>query len=91
MVSGRQENAVVEFIDDFLQTIAQCDEIKDIIIFIQRSFHLRRDAPIVAMQALADVAVECNEVSSTEDQMIFRNANFPGFCRHKTSTRSTRD
>ncbi len=70
-----QQHVVVEFLDNLVQVVPEGDEIYDITVFIKRSTNLCLDSVVVTMQTLANVTSESNEVSSTEDQLLFVKQN----------------
>ena len=72
---SRQQDAMVELIDNFLQPIAQSDKVEDVGVFVERPGQLDRGPPVVAVKPLADVPVERDEMSGTEDQVVLRDAN----------------
>lgn len=71
----RQQHAMVETIDQLLRGVSQRDEVEDVAVFVQWPGDFDGDSPVVAMQSLADVTVESDEVSGTEDQVVLRDAD----------------
>lgn len=69
-VHRRQEHAMIEFLGQDLQVVAQCDEVKDVMILVERTCGGGADAIVVPMQPFTDVAVERDEMRRTEDQLI---------------------
>lgn len=74
-VRCRQQHSVIQLIDQLLRGISKSDEIEDVTVFIKWSGNLNGDSPIVSVQSLADVAVEGDEMSGAENQMVFRHSN----------------
>ncbi len=74
----RQQNVMVELLDDLRQSVAECDEIDHIAIHVQRPFDLCSYSVVMAVQALADVASKCNEMSSAKDQLLLLQKDAKG-------------
>ena len=74
-VLRRQQNMMVQIVDDLLHRVAESDEVEDVTVLVKRAGKFDGRAPVVAMQPFADVAVESNEVRGAEDQMIFGNSH----------------
>ena len=53
---------MIQIVHDRPQRVAHGDEIDDILILVQRPKPFGRDAVIMPMQPLADIAVERNKV-----------------------------
>jgi len=66
---------VVELADQAAGQVAQGDEVDDVMVFVERVLHLDRHPVIVAVQALAGVAVERDEVAGAEDELVLRQAD----------------
>jgi hypothetical protein len=74
-----QEHAVVEFEDEGLRQVSQGDEVEDVMVLVERAVHLDGHAPVVAVDALALVAVEGDEVPGAEDEVVLGDADFEAF------------
>ena len=70
-----QHHAMIQFIADLLRDPFEGDEIKHVVIVIERPAHLDCHLIVVAMQPLAAVAFKGDEVPGTEGQMIFSDTN----------------
>ena len=70
-----QENVVVELVGDRLQFVAEGNEVDHVLVFIQRAFDFDRGAIVVAVQPLADIAIEGDEVRGAEDMLFFFEAD----------------
>jgi hypothetical protein len=81
-VPQRQDDAVVEAVDDLLQRVAQGDEIDHVPIGIKRTFDLAIDVVVVPVDRLANVAAVGDEVSRAEDEAFFLDADAVGFDCH---------
>ena len=75
----RQQDVVIQLVDDSLQRVSQRDEVEDVRVAIKGAGQLNRRPPVVTMQPLANVSIERDEVGGAEDQVIFRDAYFPDF------------
>lgn len=77
---------MVELIDDLLQVITQCNEVKHELILVQRSRDFDSHPPVMTMQPLTDLTcwqVDRDEVTSTEDQMVFGHTDSKAFGHKK--------
>jgi hypothetical protein len=70
-MSGGKNHMVIQLLYDSSECVSEGDEINDIAILIQRTFHLGADPVVVAVQALADITCEGDEVSGAKDQLFF--------------------
>ncbi len=62
---------MIETVDDFLQCVAEGDEIDHALLLIEWAGDFGGDSIIVSVQALAEVIANGNEVRGTEHQKIF--------------------
>ena len=60
------------------ELVAERDEVDHVLVLVERASDLDRDAVIVAVQPLADIAVERDEVRGAEDVMFFFEADAVG-------------
>src|SRR5262245_3851372 len=74
-MASRQQHVMIQLVGNRLELIAERDEVDYILVFVQRPFHLDRDAVIVPMQPLAHFAVKGNEVCGAEDVLLFFQTN----------------
>src|SRR5262249_37186792 len=74
-IGRRQHHAVVKFFDDGAGGVLQCDEVEDVVVFVERALDLDGSAVIMPVQALALVAFVADEMAATEDQIILRHTD----------------
>jgi len=74
-MTGRQQNMMIELVGERLQFIAEGDEVDHILIFIEWSLNLDRDAVVMPMQSLAHIATKRDEVCGREDVLFFFEAD----------------
>ena len=72
---GGQEHAVVEFVDDGLGLVAEGDEIKDIMVFVEPTVDFDRRSIVMTVNPFAEVAVKGDEMTGREDERVLRDAN----------------
>jgi len=77
-MARREQHPVLQLIKNLPQLIPHGDEVHDILVFIQLSMHLARDAIVVPVQALADVPRERDEVRRAEDVVLFVETDVVG-------------
>ena len=73
--AGRQQDVVVELVGDRLQLVAEGDEVDHVLVFVERAFDFHGHAIVVAVQPLAHVAVERDEMGGAEDVLLFFEAD----------------
>ena len=57
---------VIEGVDDFLQGVAQGDEVDDVVVLVERAVDLGVDVVVVAVNRLANVAGVGDEMGGAE-------------------------
>ncbi len=66
---------MVEFLSKHFQIVPQRDEVKDVLVLVQRSRGFGADTIVVAVQPFADVAVERNKMRRAKDELIILDGN----------------
>ena len=67
----RQQHVVIQLGNDLLKRVPQRNEVDDVVVFIEITEHVDFDMIVMAVQPLADITVERNEMCSTEDHALF--------------------
>ena len=66
---------MVQLGDQGAGQVAQRDEVEDVVVLVERPVDLDGHAPVVAVDALALVAVEGDEVPGAEDEVVLGDAD----------------
>ncbi len=69
-MTSREQHPVIETVDDFLQSVAQRDEVEHVLILVERPRQFDGRPPIVTVQSFAHSAGKRNEMGRAEDQMV---------------------
>ena len=78
----RQQHAVIQFVGDRAGQVLKSDEVDHIVVLIQISLNFDGSTVVVTVEPLAVVAVICDEVTRTEDQVILRDPDLEKRRRH---------
>ncbi len=77
-VVARQDHVVVQGCGFFENCIAECDEVDDVAVRIERAFDANTDSIVMAVDALANIAGEGDEVGGGEDELLFADVDGKG-------------
>ncbi len=72
---------MIQSFDDRSQVVAKSDKVDHILVLIQLADHLRFDAVVVSVKALANVTSKSDEVCCTENELLFLEQNALNFLR----------
>jgi hypothetical protein len=76
---GGQKHVMVQLVSNRLEGVTQRDEVNYVVVLVQVRFHVDLDPIVVAVQPLADVAIERDEMGGTENVVFFIQMDFEGF------------